>query len=86
LAIQADCNRAMGTYTVDGPTLDLTVGGVTRAQCPPGSLMERFLRDLDDASSHVFRDGHLFLALPVDAGILEFVPRFHEPEATPVAG
>ncbi|MGH2617219.1 MAG: META domain-containing protein, partial [Thermomicrobiales bacterium] len=87
LAIQADCNRAMGTFTVDGPTLDLVVGGVTRVMCPPGSLMEHFLRDLDDASSHVFRDGNLYLALPVDAGIMEFVARYEAPpEATPETG
>jgi len=87
LAIQADCNRATGTYTVDGPTIDLRVGAVTRMACPAGSLMERFLRALDDGNSHVFRAGGLFLALPVDSGILEFQPTYVAPEgATPVAG
>lgn len=89
LAIQADCNRAMGTYTLDGDgvALDLTVGGVTRMLCPEGSLMHEFLRDLDDVSSHVFRDGKLYLALRVDAGIMEFEARYAEPdEATPEAG
>lgn len=87
LAIQADCNRGFGTYTVDGPTLDLVMGGTTKMACPPGSLMDRFLRDLDVASSHVFRDGRLYLALPVDAGIMAFEARYVEPdEATPVAG
>jgi heat shock protein HslJ len=88
LAIQADCNRAMGSYTVDvdGSVIDLQVGGVTRAMCPPGSLMDRFLRDLDDSSSFVFREGRLYLALPMDGGILEFVPTYVEPPATPAAG
>jgi heat shock protein HslJ len=86
-AIQADCNRAVGVYTVDGPTIDLQIGGVTRALCPEGSLMDRFLRDLDDANSHVFRDGHLFLALPYDSGVLEFSPApVPTAEATPSAG
>jgi heat shock protein HslJ len=89
LGIQADCNRAMGTYTLgdDGASLDLKVGGVTRMLCPEGSLMHDFLRDLDDVSSHVFRDGKLFLALRLDAGIMEFEARYVEPiEATPEAG
>lgn len=87
LAIQADCNRAMATYTADGPAIALAIGGVTRAECPPGSLAERYLRDLDDVSSHVFRDGSLYLALWADAGIMEFQARYDEPpEATPRAG
>lgn len=87
LAIKADCNRAFGTYTLDDPKIDLAVGGVTRMLCPEGTLMNEFLRDLDAASSFVFREGNLHLALPVDAGILTFHARFEEPaKATPQAG
>ena len=86
LAVQADCNRATGTYTVDKSTIDLQIGGLTRAMCPPGSHMDRFLRDLGDSSSFVFRQGHLYLALPIDSGILEFAPTYVEPKATPAAG
>ena len=87
VAIQADCNRAFGSWSADDARIDITVGGVTKMACPEGSQMDRFLRDLDDAGSHVFRDGHLFLALPIDSGILEFAPRFVAPEkATPATG
>lgn len=86
LAIRADCNRATGKYTVDKSTIDLQIGGITRAMCPPGSLMDRFLRDLGDSSSFVFRQGHLYLALPIDSGILEFAPVYVEPNATPIPG
>lgn len=87
LAIRADCNRAMGSYATEGPTIDLTIGGVTRALCAPGSLMDAYLRDLDLVSSHVFRDGNLYLALPADAGILAFRARVDEAQqATPRAG
>lgn len=87
LAVRADCNRATGAYEADAPKIDIEIGGVTRAMCPPGSLMDRFLRDLDEVSSHVFREGGLFLALPVDAGILEFQARYVAPDtATPEAG
>jgi heat shock protein HslJ len=87
LAIKADCNRAIGAYAVDGPKIDLTIGGVTRALCPPGTLMFDFLRDLGYASSHVFRNGNLYLALPADAGIMAFKALYVEPAtATPESG
>jgi heat shock protein HslJ len=87
LVIRADCNRALGSYTIEGSRINLTLGGVTRALCAPGSLMDDYLRDLDLVSSHVFRDGNLYLALPVDAGILEFRARVDEAhQATPRAG
>jgi heat shock protein HslJ len=81
LAIRADCNRAMGTYTVDDAKLELTIRGVTRVMCPPGSLMNDYLRDLELVGSHVFRDGELYLALRLDAGIMAFAPRYVEPKA-----
>jgi len=87
LAVGADCNRATGTYTVDGPSLELTLGAMTRAMCPPDSLSERFVRDLGDVRSHVFREGNLFLALKMDAGIMEFAAQVPAmAEATPGAG
>ncbi len=87
LAIKADCNRAKGSYIVDGAAITLTTTGVTRAMCAPGSLSRTFLRDLVSSTSHVFRDGALYLALPVDAGILSFEARYPLPaSATPEAG
>ena len=87
LAVRADCNRATGTYTGDGASLELNAGAMTRAMCPPDSLSDRFVRDLGDVRSHVFRDGNLYLALMADAGIMEFVARVPESsEATPDAG
>ena len=87
LAIGADCNRAMGSFTADPPRIDIKVAGVTRRLCPPGTLMDRYLADLEEVSSYVFRDGELFLALPMDAGIMAFTPRYIAPDpATPGAG
>lgn len=87
LAVRADCNRAMGTFSVDGPTLELDAAAMTRATCPPDSLSDRFVRDLGDVRSHVFRNGNLYLALWADAGIMEFVAKAPAPdEATPASG
>jgi heat shock protein HslJ len=87
LAIEAACDHAVGTYTVSNSTVDLRIGERTPAICPPGVLMDRFLRDLDQVTSHVFRDGKLYLALPMDAGIHAFAPTsVAPPAATPATG
>jgi heat shock protein HslJ len=87
LAIEAACDHAVGTYTVSNSTVDLRIGERTPAICPRGALMERFLRDLEQVTSHVFRDGKLYLALPMDAGIHAFAPTsVAPPAATPAAG
>lgn len=84
--LRADYNVGSGTYTVNGPSIDLKVGPLTRAACPPGSYSDRFLQDLDDTTSYVFRDGRLYLALMADAGISTFAARPLEETATPVPG
>jgi para-nitrobenzyl esterase len=72
VAIQADCNRAFGTYEADGESLVIEVGGVTQAACPPESLSDRFLQDLGFVRTHVLEGGELFLNLMADAGDMRF--------------
>jgi heat shock protein HslJ len=87
LHILAGCVRTPGSYTVDGSMLELSFDGPTRSECGSGSLAERYLRDLGDVSSHVFRDGNLYLALRADAGIMAFAARRADPlPATPQLG
>lgn len=87
VAIRADCNRGLGTFSVDRPQIDIRVGATTRALCPPGSQSDAFLKDIDAFSSFVFRDGNLYLALPIDSGISEFkATLLPEPDVTPEAG
>src|SRR6478609_9524526 len=69
VAIEADCNRAVGTYATSGGDLDIVVGATTKVLCPPESLSGNFLTDLDQASSFVFAgNGDLVLNLPMDGG------------------
>ncbi|MBW3632490.1 MAG: META domain-containing protein [Chloroflexi bacterium] len=87
LAIQAGCNRAIGTYSTDGATIELLVGPATGVSCPRQPKSDQFLRDLGEVTSHVFQDGNLYLALWADAGIMEFAARYPKsPPATPQAG
>jgi heat shock protein HslJ len=85
-AIRADCNVGRGTYTTDGASIDMTVGPMTKAMCPPESLSDQFLRDIDDTASYFFRDGRLNLELMADAGISTFAAKPIEDQGTPVPG
>jgi heat shock protein HslJ len=85
-AVSADCNVGGGTYTTEGASIDMTVMQLTRAMCPPESLSDQFLRDLDDTASYFFRDGQLNLELMADAGISRFIARPIEEQGTPVPG
>ena len=79
LAIVAGCVRTTGTFRVDGPILAVSFDDAPRPQCRPEPLAERYLRDLAEVSSHVFRDGNLYLSLRTDAGIMAFAARYVEP-------
>ena len=72
LLVLADCNRGMGMWKADGASLTLAQIATTKMGCPEGSLDSDFLSWVSQASSFVMRDGGLFVALPVDAGIMEF--------------
>lgn len=87
LEILADCVRTLGRYEVDGPTLEISLDSATLMECGTGTLADRFLRDLREVTSHIVRDGNLYLALRTDAGILAFAARYDERRpATPPAG
>lgn len=70
-----DCNRGRGAWKSSGPNqLQFGPLALTRAQCPPGSLHDRIVKDWEFVRSYILKDGHLFLALMADGGIYEFAP------------
>ena len=76
LTARIDCNRARGIWRSAGPShLELGPMALTRAQCPPGSLHDRIVKDWGLVRSYVVKNGHLFLALMADGGIYELEPR-----------
>lgn len=80
LAVQLDCNRGRGTWSPgfeNATRGTLTIGPIasTRMACPPPSLGDKLGMWLSDVRSYTLRDGHLFLALKMDGGIIEFAPR-----------
>ena len=73
VSVRADCNRGSGSFTVTtGRRITFGPLALTRAACPPGSLSDRFVRDVGRVSSYFVRDGALFLEMPVDSGTLRF--------------
>ena len=61
LRIRVDCNRAGGRYRLEGKTLTIEVGPITRAACEPGSLDTVFLRDLSAVFGFAVDGDSLFL-------------------------
>jgi heat shock protein HslJ len=74
LNIKADCNNASGSYTVDGSSLNIEIGPMTLAACPPGSLSDQFIKYLGFSAIYFFKDGNLFIDLFADGGTLELTP------------
>ncbi len=74
VAIQADCNRGRGSYDLDGASILFGPIATTLMACPGESMADRYLRTLGDVRTWVIEDGHLFLSLMADAGIMEFEP------------
>lgn len=72
LSVKLDCNVGGGRYTLDGSSLTLEVTHTTMASCPPGSLDQKFMKDLTAARIAFVRDGNLFLDLMYDSGTMQF--------------
>jgi PKD repeat protein/heat shock protein HslJ len=71
-AAQADCNRASGTYTVSGSSLNLNFLATTLAACLPGSLGDQYLQQLNSVTSFSFQGTQLILQLPSNQGAMLF--------------
>lgn len=73
VAIQADCNQAQGEFsTAEGGSIDIAVGAVTRAACPPGSISNEFIQGLNDTALYFFQEGKLFMDIQYDTGTMRF--------------
>lgn len=78
LALQLDCNRAMGRWTAvpstTGGSLTLTGGAMTRAFCGPSALDTQIARDLPRIRSYTFAGANISLALEADGGTYLWAP------------
>ena len=74
VAIVADCNNALGSYTEDAGSLTIEIGPMTLAACPPDSRSDEFIQDLGFAARYFFEDGRLYIDLMADGGTMAFSP------------
>ncbi len=81
-AVKADCNNGAATYTAEEGSISITVGAMTLALCPEGSLSDQFVQYLNAAAVYSFDEGDLLLDLPVDSGTLRFSAAAAEVSAT----
>lgn len=73
--VKADCNTGSGSWTSESPgQLQFGVMAATMAECPPGSLHDRYMAQFQWVRSYVMENGHLFLATMADGSIIEFEP------------
>jgi para-nitrobenzyl esterase len=71
--LRADCNRGTTSFSASSERrITFRPIALTRAMCPPGSLSDRFAKEVGRATSYFVKDGDLFLELPVDSGTLRF--------------
>jgi heat shock protein HslJ len=71
--VQADCNRAIGQFTVeDGNQLSITMGPTTLAACPEGSLGTEFVEALNNSALYFFQNDDLLIDMRYDSGTMQF--------------
>jgi heat shock protein HslJ len=73
VAIRADCNWVLGTWTGGNGVIDITVTQTTVAGCPADSLEEPFVQALDLATTYGL-DATMGLTLIGPAGEMGFSP------------
>lgn len=71
-AMQADCNRVSGTYTVEGSSLTIVLGATTEAFCGEESLDQQYLQQLASVASYGVAEDKLVLSLEGDGGTMTF--------------
>ena len=74
VAIKADCNNAAGSYTTAGGSLEILIGPMTMAACPPPSLGDVFVVQLGQAGSYFFDGNSLIIEWKMDSGSMRFEP------------
>ncbi len=82
VAVRADCNRGAGKYVLEGRSLTISALAVTKAACPPGSLEQRFLAQLSNVASLLWRGDVLHLEIKFDSGTMTFSKALSEARVT----
>jgi heat shock protein HslJ len=71
--VRADCNLGGGSYTLRGNEISIEITYTTRAACPPGSLEQNYIRDLNAAVVYFFKADVLYFNLKYGVGTMKFM-------------
>ncbi|KPJ77923.1 MAG: hypothetical protein AMJ54_05770 [Deltaproteobacteria bacterium SG8_13] len=74
VGVRADCNRAGGVYRIEDQQISIEITHSTMAACPPESLEQAFIKDLNAAALYFIREDILYIDLKFDSGTMEFLP------------
>jgi heat shock protein HslJ len=74
IGVRADCNRASGTYRIENQQITIEITLSTMAACPPDSLEQTFLKDLNAAAIYFNREETLYIDMKYDSGTMAFQP------------
>jgi heat shock protein HslJ len=73
VSIRADCNLGGGVYRLDESKISIEITHTTRAACPPESLEQNYIRDLNAAAIYFFKADVLYIDLKHDTGTMKFM-------------
>ena len=79
LQIEADCNQAGATWTVEEETISLTALVTTRKLCIQPSLFNRYIMNLNRTETFELMDNRLILRTSTETDWMEFEPYIFTP-------
>ena len=72
LSFKADCNTGSGAYKTSGNTMTITLGAMTMAACPPGSLADAYVKQLGSVAGYAITQTNLILTTRPDNALMRF--------------
>jgi heat shock protein HslJ len=72
--VKADCNMGNGSYSTEGNSISIEILAVTMAMCPPGSLSDQYLQNLNAAGLYALQGNNLMIDLQANSGTMTFAP------------
>ena len=76
VSIRADCNLGGGVYRLEGERISIQITHTTRAACPPESLEQTYIRDLNGAAIYSLKASFLCIDLKYDTGTMKFIRKY----------
>jgi heat shock protein HslJ len=70
--IRADCNLGGGVYKLKGSEISIQITHTTRAACPPESLEQSYIQDLNTAGCYRIEGEFRYIGLKNDTGTMKF--------------